>query len=80
MTLHSFVAETGSPTISAKALDENFSKLKPLRQDGSPRQYGVTETKDGWSLTIFPPFPNSDALHVLGVQDGVLQWIETESC
>jgi hypothetical protein len=80
MTLNSFVEETGATSISAKSLDENFAKLKPLAQDGVPRQYALTETANGWSLTIFPPFPSTGDLHVLGIQNGIMQWVATEAC
>lgn len=81
MDLFKFVEDIGSPTINARALDENFARLKPLIQAGSPRQYAVTETPQGWQLTIFPAFPQgSGALHVLGIQGGQLRWVPTESC
>lgn len=40
--------------IPARDLDANFSKLKPLAQDGNKRQYAINETPDGWFLRLFP--------------------------
>ncbi len=65
--------------IPAAVLDDNFSRLRPLQQDGDSKQYAVTETPQGWSLTIFPPYPDS-GLHVLGIKDGKIQWIPTTGC
>lgn len=61
MNLISFSAKLSgqNPTdapfrIPARDLDENFTKLKPLKTDGNNRQYAVNETPNGWSLTLFP--------------------------
>lgn len=40
--------------ISAKDLDGNFAKLRPLPTDGNARQYAVEETPEGWFLRLFP--------------------------
>lgn len=81
MELFKFQNEVGSATLPAAALDANFAKLKPLQQTGYPRQYALTETPQGWSITIFPAFPQtSGALHVLGIQNGQMRWVPTEEC
>lgn len=66
--------------IPARALDENFAKLTPLKQDGNARQYLLTETPEGWTMKIFPDFPSGTGLFVLGYREGSLQWVATENC
>lgn len=81
MELFQFTTEAGSPTIPAAALDSNFAKLRPLQQSGYPRHYALTETPQGWTMTIFPQFPQAaGGLHVLGIQNGQLRWVPTEAC
>jgi hypothetical protein len=81
MELHKFANDAGATSISADALDFNFKKLSPLPTGGYPRHYALTATPDGWSMTIFPQFPQSSGgLHVLGIQNGQLRWVPTESC
>jgi hypothetical protein len=81
MELFKFASEAGSTSIKADALDFNFSKLRPLNNTGYPRHYALTETPEGWSMTIFPAFPQgTGALHVLGIQNGQLRWVPTEAC
>ena len=81
MNLHKFSEDAGAATISAKALDFNFKKLSPLATGGYPRHYAMSFTEDGWSMTIFPQFPQaSGALHVLGIQNGQLRWVPTTQC
>lgn len=82
MELFKFTNLIGGPAnaIPAAALDANFAKLKPLRQDGNSRQYLLTETPEGWSLRIFPDFPSGGGLHVLGVEGGALRWVPTNAC
>ena len=79
--------------IPARDLDSNFAKLKPLAQDGNNRQYAIDETPDGWFLRLFPEASNNvsatvsilaappaSGTYVLGAVNGVVQWLETESC
>jgi hypothetical protein len=81
MKLFAFKSEVGASTIPAAALDANFSMLRPLQSSGYPRQYALTETPQGWAMTIFPQFPQAaGGLHVLGIQNGQLRWVPTESC
>lgn len=79
--LTTFANKVPSATISARDLDANFRRLRPLRSDGVARQYLLTETSDGWSMKIFPEFPaNSGKLHVLGFQSGIMRWVPTAEC
>lgn len=82
MELKRFTLErAGNPyAISAESLDYNFSRLVPLKQDGNAPQYSVTETPNGWSLNIFPPYPSGSGTYVLGFTRGGLAWIATEAC
>lgn len=67
-------------TISASKLDRNFALCSPIKQDGSAAPYKVDQTDDGWKL-VFPFFPPpASGTYVLGVIDGVIQWIATEAC
>lgn len=81
MNLATFTDKAGSTSINAADLDANFQKLRPLLQGGpGQRQYSVNTSPVGWSLDIFPPFPPSGALHVLGYKDGYLTWVPTQEC
>jgi hypothetical protein len=82
--------------IPAKDLDSNFAKLRPLPTDGSARLYAIEETPQGWFLRLYPDANSGSALpvplgaglpnapasgtHVLGAINGIIQWLETETC
>ena len=65
--------------LSAEDLDKNFT-------------YAALDVPDDWveestgpgghsgSILRLPPFPGGSVLHVLGVQNGALVWVETEDC
>jgi len=53
MQLHEFKNDKGASTISSEMLDSNFRRVRPLATDGPSRQYAVTETPEGWQLTLF---------------------------
>lgn len=81
MQLATFSDKVPAAAISARDLDANFFRLRPLQSDGTNRQYLLTETPEGWSIKIFPDFPpNSGKLHVLGFQEGFLRWVPTTEC
>jgi len=120
MLLKTFVDKAPAVTISAKDLDENFRRLRPLQADGEPRHYYLSETPDGWSFRVLPNFPSgvgpfflafangalywtgsgvdepsggeiggggglvppppTTGTHVLGSQNGIVQWLPTEAC
>lgn len=81
MQIATFSDKTPSATISARDLDANFRRLRPLQSDGTNRQYLLTETPDGWRIQIFPDFPaSSGSLHVLGFQNGFMRWVPTQDC
>ena len=63
--------------LSARDLDSNFAKLKPLPTDGNNRQYAINETPDGWFLKLFPEQPEAAAS--LSLLEG-LQLVEIERC
>jgi hypothetical protein len=65
--------------IPARELDGNFAKLKPLKLDGSSRQYLLTETPEGWSIKIFPDFPSGVGPFFLAFSGGSLYWTGTEA-
>lgn len=62
-------------TISAKDLDDNFSRLKPIQQSGNARHYLLTETPDGWSMRIFPEFPSGTETYFLAFDGAGLYWV-----
>lgn len=66
-----FEPKIGQTSIKARDLDRNFARVQPL-QNG---QYGINQTEDGWSLNIFPPFPEiaTEAL-ALTYTGGAIQW------
>lgn len=81
MQLYKFTSQLSgtNPTappfrIPAQELDNNFSKLKPLRLDGNTRQYLLTETPEGWSIKIFPDFPGGVGPFFLAFSGGSLYW------
>lgn len=79
-SLYKFAEKKGAGGIEADRLDANFARLKPLMQDGNAPQYSVTQTPEGWSLNIFPPFPAGTGPFVLAYSGGALIWLETEAC
>ena len=64
--------------IPARDLDANFSKLKPLPQDGNNRQYAIDETPEGWRLKLFPD-QKTNVASAVALLDG-LQLVEVERC
>jgi hypothetical protein len=74
MQLIEFSAQVGTRdafAIRARDLDSNFRKLRP-QTNGT---YGINETGDGWSLNIFPVFPEeSTVAQALTLQEGALAW------
>jgi hypothetical protein len=79
MQLHQFKNDKGATTISADQLDENFRRLRPLATDGPSRQYAVTETPEGWKLTLFVDKILSDPTNEDSILAG-LQLVEVERC
>lgn len=74
MDLYKFQSQVGTQdaqAIRARQLDENFSRLQP-QSNGT---YGINETANGWSLNIFPTYPQTatQALY-LAYTGGSLQW------
>jgi hypothetical protein len=68
-------------TIKAKNLDDNNKKLTLLKGEGTPALYEVQYTKDGTRITrILPTPPESTAMHVLTITNGVVAWTATEDC
>jgi hypothetical protein len=81
MQLHKFTDKKGAASINADHLDENFARLRPLLQDGTTVGYSVSESPQGWSLTIFPPLPDgAGGPFILGLAGGRLVWLATENC
>jgi hypothetical protein len=74
MTLKTFSDKAPATTISAKDLDDNFRRLRPLATDGNPRHYVLNETPDGWSIRVLPNFPNGVGPFLLGISNGQLYW------
>lgn len=74
MDLHTFSGKAPASSISAKDLDANFRRLRPLPQDGSPRHYYLNETPDGWSIRVLPNFPSGAGPHFLAIAGGQLYW------
>lgn len=66
-----FEPKIGQTSIKARDLDRNFARVQPI-QNG---QYGINQTEEGWSLNIFPPFPEiaTEAL-ALTYTGGAMQW------
>lgn len=87
MQLHQFANDKGATTIAADRLDDNFRRLRPLQSDGTARQYAITETPNGWALTLFLDQVAADSAEYLpeaigsayGLAD-TLQLIEIERC
>jgi hypothetical protein len=68
-------------TIKAKNLDDNNKKLRLLKGEGTPALYEVEYTTQGTRITrIFPIPPDSTAMHVLTITNGVVAWTATEDC
>ncbi len=74
MILKKFADKAPATTISAKDLDSNFSRLRPLATDGNPRHYVLNETPDGWSIRVLPNFPSGIGPFLLGYANGQLYW------
>lgn len=76
MNLYQFQQQVGTRdafAIRARQLDENFRKLQP-QSNGT---YGINESPNGWSLNIFPPFPEepeASQTYFLSYIGGGLQW------
>lgn len=69
MQLHEFqpnVGGTEAYSIKAKQLDDNFAMLQP-KSNGT---YGLDEKADGWTLNIFPAFPQKVEKPVALVYNG----------
>jgi hypothetical protein len=79
MQLYEFQGAAPATAIAAKLLDSNFRRLRPINNSGSARHYLLTESPDGWSMKIFPDWPNGGT-HVLGFANGSMQWIPTTGC
>lgn len=79
MELHKFAANKGATTIAADRLDENFRRLRPIPLDGPARQYAITETPDGWKMTLFFDRLLEDASNSDSIFAG-LQLVEIERC
>lgn len=79
MQLVEFQGQVGTKdafSIRARDLDGNFRRLKPLTNG----QYGINETQDGWSLSIFPAYPetiSASAAYFLSYGENGLQWSES---
>lgn len=66
-----FTTQAGQLSIRGSDLDANFNYLRPLVSS----QYGVNQTEAGWSLDIFPAFPEKlREPCVLGYMNGELGW------
>ena len=76
------LGSTDAPrTIKAKKLDDNNKKLTLLKGEGTPALYEVKYTPEGTLITrIFPIPPDSTAMHVLTITNGVVAWTATEDC
>ena len=74
MKLKTFSDKAPSNTISAKDLDDNFRRLRPLPNGGNPRHYVINETPDGWSIRVLPNFPSGAGPFFLGLMNGTLYW------
>lgn len=74
MQLKLFGTKAPATTINAKDLDDNFRRLRPLATDGSPRHYYLTETPDGWSIRVLPPFPSGAGPFFLAYSGTALYW------
>lgn len=78
MQLVEFQGQVGTRdafAIRARDLDSNFRKLKPQTNG----QYGINETIDGWSLNIFPAYPEEaeeTQAFFLSYIGGALEWSE----
>lgn len=91
MQLALFAPQKGARSISADQLDANFSKLRPISADGPARQYAITETDQGWFLTIYPEnilanlsvnfqnAENANESYYLTSSGGQLQWSSASS-
>lgn len=81
MQLVEFQGQVGTKdafAIRARDLDGNFRRLKPLPNG----QYGINETLHGWSLDIFPAYPetvSASAVHFLSYGADGLQWLDGTS-
>jgi hypothetical protein len=75
MSLVKFQHQVGASSIRARDLDANFERLQPV-PNGT---YGVNQTEQGWSLNIFPAYPESVAQALyLTYTGGGLQWRSIE--
>jgi hypothetical protein len=78
MNLIEFARQVGTRdafAIRARDLDNNFRRLRP-KTNGT---YGLNEMSDGWSLNIFPAFPEETTVaQALTLQDGALSWTDAE--
>ena len=78
MNLYQFQQQVGTRdafAIRARQLDENFRKLQP-QSNGT---YGINESPNGWSLNIFPPFPEEveeTQAYFLSYTGGGVEWSE----
>lgn len=90
MQLTLFAPQKGAKSISADQLDANFSKLRPISADGPARQYAITETEQGWFLTLYPDNilsnvafnitdSSSNESYYLTSNGGQLQWSPASS-
>ena len=88
MQLIRFSNQIGARALQAEDLDNNFARLTPLPNDGSKRQYAITETPQGWKLELFldsilPTIPNATlvgqsslGIYVLVANNQTTEWKE----
>lgn len=88
MQLIRFSNQVGARALQAEDLDNNFARLTPLQNDGSKRQYAITETPQGWKLELFldsilPTIPNATlvgqsslGIYVLVANNQTTEWKE----
>lgn len=76
MQLFKFQSQVGGGdayAIRARQLDDNFSRVQPVPNG----QYGINETSNGWSLNIFPPYPEEATetqAFFLSYVNGAMEW------
>jgi hypothetical protein len=70
-------AESVDPNLYEVQYDEDGTRITRIFQNGT--NVGDLLYWDGEKWTPLPAVVD-DTLHILGIKDGVLQWVETQDC
>jgi hypothetical protein len=72
-------AESADPELYEVQYDADGTRITRIFQNGSRNGDLLYWDADAAKWQVFPAVED-DTLHILGIKDGVLQWVETQDC